>query len=240
MTLRQYQQDITPIRGPFALAWAGAMGEQKDATVERARLAVLAGAITRTPDDGVARLGADAGIERVTGESLDSWRGRILGAWESWSWVGTRYGITLSVGLLGYGYPAVWGYRELPPDANVTRWARVIVVFRGFRSWDAGAVWDGEDTWDDNRTAEPIETADAATVRPQLRRVLRQWVNARDVVDRVVVAFGSLLWDVDARWDGADVWDAGDGLTLWQSPEWDSSETGAVWDDPLYAWDAFC
>ena len=34
-----------------------------------------------------------------------AWRERIRGAWESWSWLGTRYGIGQAVGLLGYGTP---------------------------------------------------------------------------------------------------------------------------------------
>lgn len=240
MTIEQYQQDITPLRGTWGQAWAGAHGALKDALVERARQAVLAGAITRTPADGLARLGADADLERVPSESGDAWRDRIAGAWESWSWAGTPYGITLSVGLLGYGYPSVWSYRQLPPDSNVTRWARVLVYFRGLPAWDAGGIWDGEGVWDDARDADAIEAFSADTVRPQLRRVLRQWVNARDVVDRVVIAFGSLLWDLDSLWDGEDLWDEGDGETVWQSPEWDSAEEGALWDAPLMAWDAFC
>lgn len=77
-------------------------------------------------------------------------------------------------------------------------------------------------------------------MRSAMRRVARKWVNARDIVERVTVTFGGLLWDLDGLWDGDDVWDEGDGETAWGATEWDTSETGAEWDSPLFAWDAFC
>ena len=240
-TYAEYQKSITPgpLRGEAGEAWAGGLGSIKDHVVADAKDAVKARFVDIAPTDALPRLAADRKIDRAPDEAADSWRERIRGAWESWSWLGTRYGITRSVGLLGYGYPSVWPYREFHVDSDTDRWARVIVVFRGLHAWDAGSVWDGDDVWDDDRAADAIEAADPLTVRPQLRAVLRQWINARDVVDRVVIAFGSLLWDLDSLWDGDDVWDVG-GETVWQSVEWDSAEDGAVWDAPLMAWDAFC
>ena len=235
------------LRGDYGLAWARAQGTLKDRLVVRTRESVYAGGAAdpegrgrEAPADALARLGADVAIERAPGEGDASYRARIAGAWESWSWVGTRYGIATAVGLLGYGTPAVWGYRELPPDADATRWARVVIVFRGLSFWDGGEAWDGEAKWDVASSPDAIETADADVVRRQLRRVVRQWINARDVCESVTAAFGGLLWDVDALWDGDDVWDAGAGETVWGPTEWDSSEEGAVWDSPLHAWDAFC
>lgn len=238
MTFRQYEQDITPLRGRWGQAWAAGMGARKDAFLERARQSVLAGMISRTPSDGLPKLGADAVMPRAPGESDESYRARIGGAFESWSWAGTKYGVVIAVGLLGYGYPTVWTYAELPMDTDTSRWARVRVYFRGLPCWDAGATWDGDDVWDSLRSEDPIEALDPAVVKPQLRQVLRTWVNGRDIVDSVVVGFGGLFWDLDALWDGDDVWDEGDGEAVWQEPAWD--EAGATWDDPLLAWEAFC
>ena len=240
MTFRQYQQDVTPLRGPAGSAWAAGHGETKDDLLARAVEAINAGAITRTPADGLARLGADADVERAPGEADADYRARIAGAWESWSWAGTKYGIGAAIGLLGFGYPNVWSYRELPPDSNVARWARVVIIFRGLPAWDGSALWDGEDTWDSLRSEDLAETADADDMRSAMRRVARKWVNARDIVDRVTITFGGLLWDLDGLWDGDDAWDEGDGETAWGATEWDTSETGAEWDSPLFAWDAFC
>jgi hypothetical protein len=230
----------TFLRGVWGRAWGAAEGAAYDAVLAAAKAAVKVGFVLDAPASALSYLSADVGIARARSEGADSWRARIVGAWESWSWLGTRYGIGYAVGLLGLGTPSVFAYRELAPDTDATRWARVYIVFRGLPAWDAGAVWDGDDTWDSERSADAIETADAETARPQLRQVVRQWINARDVCECVTVAFGGLLWDLDALWDGDDVWDAGDGETVWSAPEWDTDEEGAVWDAPTMAWDAFC
>lgn len=241
-TFEEWQPTLHPtgLAGPWGRAWAVALGRHKDGALALAKEAVRARFLPDAPTDALARIGADRDLGRVESESDTSFRARLAGAWESWSWLGTRYGITYAVGLLGYGYPTVWSYRELPPDTNAARWARVLVYFRGLPAWDAGATWDGESTWDSERTEDSIETADPLVALPRLRRVIRHWINARDVCDRVVVAFGSLLWDVDSVWDDEGTWDAGDGETVWQSPDWDTSETGVEWDSPVLAWDAFC
>lgn len=249
-TYAQHQQDLLPgfLRDDAGFAWARAQGTLKDQLVVRTRQSVYAGGAAdpegrgrECPADGLPRLALDADLDRSPGESDTSLRARIAGVWESWSWAGTRYGIAYAVGLAGYGWPAVWAAREWFVDVGA-RWARVVAVFRGLPAWDCGCVWDGDDTWDSTRLAalEPIETADADVARAVLRPVLRKWMNARDVCDRVVLAYGSLLWDLDGVWDGEDVWDEGDGEDIWQSPEWDTSEAGAVWDAPHLAWDAFC
>lgn len=241
-SFEEYQRALMPagMAGPYGLAWATARGATKDALALEAKEAVKARLVDIAPPDALPRLGADRGIARAPGEGFDSWRARIAGAWESWSWLGTRYGIGYAVGLLGLGTPALWSWHDLPWDADASRWARVLVVFRGLPAWDAGAVWDGDDTWDSTRSPDPAETADPATARPQLRQILRQWINARDIVETVLIAEGGLLWDLDALWDGDDAWDAGDGETVWSAPAWDTDETGAVWDAPTMAWDAFC
>lgn len=233
------------LRGPLAGTWGTrflrAVGGALDAAADAALDAGLLRGPADAQDDALPLYaGARGGIAQLAGESLDTYRARLVAAWETWSWACTAYGTAETVGLLGGGIPAVWSYRELPVDADASRWARLSVVFRGLPAWDGAATWDGDDVWDSPRRVDPVETADPLTFRPRLRRALRESVGARDVVDRVVVAFGSLLWDVDAVWDGDDVWDAGDGEAVWQSPEWDSAEAGAVWDGPEMAWDAFC
>ena len=232
---------VGPLAGPWGRALVRTIGTALDAAADAMGDAGLLVGPLDAQDDALPVLGTARRITRAPGESMDSYRARLFGAWESWSLATTRDGIATSVGLLGYGVPVVWPYRNLPIDGDATRWARLSVLFRGLPTWDTGARWDGlSDVWDDPRSKDAIETADPLAARPQLRRVLRQWIGARDIVDRVVIGYGSLLWDVDAVWDGEDVWDTGDGWAAWQSPDWDSTEDGAVWDGPLMAWDAFC
>ena len=243
MSYRQFQIDITPspLRGPNGQAWAGGLGTQKDTLVARGKQAVYIGGVAdpqgrgrETPSDGLSRLGADAQIERFSGESDDSYRARIAGAWGTWALAGTRRGIAYSVGLLGYGTPAVWSQRELPRPGPSTAWARMTLVFGGFEAWDGESAWDLFD-WD-ARLVQGIESHNTAEVRAQLRRILRTWINARDHVTSVIIGFGTSLWDLDL-WDGFS-WDDGDAspVTL-EAPDWDSDE--AVWDALYFVWDYF-
>lgn len=241
-TYRAWQPTLQPtaLRGTWGEAWAVSLGTEKDALLALAKEAVRARLIDEAPSDALDLIGADRDLERGRSEADASWRDRIAGAWESWSWLGTRYGISDAVGLLGYGYPAVYSYNELLWDTASSRWSRITVIFRGLAAWDGSVVWDGAATWDEYRAEDGAETASADTIRPQLRRVIRKWMNARDICDRVLVTFGSLLWDIDILWDGEDTWDTGDGFTEWAAIEWDSSEDYAVWDSLTIAWDAFC
>lgn len=241
-TYAQWQPTLHPtaLRGPWGERWAAGLGAEKDDALALAKDAVKARFVGLAPSDSLDRVGADRGLDRALDDETDaSWRERIRGAWESWSWLGTRYGIGQAVGLLGYGYPSVYSHAQLPSDGNTARWARVTLIFRGLGAWDGSATWNGDATWDAYRAADGAETADPDVIRPQLRRVVRQWINARDVCDRVLVTFGGLLWNIDILWDGDDVWDAGDGSIEWSAIEWDSSEDDAAWDSLHLAWDAF-
>ena len=238
-TYAQHQQDLMPgaLRGPYGLAWARAHGTLKDQLVARTRQSVYAGGVSdpegrgrEAPADALPRLGLDAEIERAPSETDASYRARIAGAWESWSWLGTRYGITYAVGLLGYGYPAIVAWRTLPWDSRSDLWARLRAFFLGRAAW-TGAAW-GAWSWG-SRLVEDIEAADPATVRPQLRRTLRQWVNARDRVFTVTVARGENLWGMFVWGEGT--W-ASATVDVWGPPEWGSSE--ATWG--AFAWGVFC
>jgi hypothetical protein len=55
-TFRQYQQDLGPYRDTTGLAWAAGLGAMKDALLRASIDSLLAGAITRCPDDAVAHL----------------------------------------------------------------------------------------------------------------------------------------------------------------------------------------
>lgn len=211
MSHEQHQQDLSPIRGPWSLRWAAAHGRVKDRLVERARQAVLAGAITRTPVDGLARLGADADLERSPIETSEQYRTRILGAFDLYSWAGTHYGYANALALTSgeirgarfiaqYQWPA-------PPDGRTALWSRFWVIV-----W-TGALAVGRFTvgpWVTvGGNASPFSllvvgsftVGDGSTVgssmtRAQLsevRRSLAKWKNARDRVPALVLVDGGEL-----------------------------------------------
>ena len=227
-----YQRALMPagLAGPYGIAWATGQGAAKDQLVTEAKDAVKARFLDLAPVDALPRIAADRVIEIVDGESSASWRARLVAAWESWSWLGTRYGIGLAVGLLGYGHPAVLSWRALPWDTRSDLWARLRVIYTGRASW-TGTPW-GSWAWG-SRLVEPIESADPTVARPRLRRVLRQWINARDRVYTVNVAAGHALW-------GRFVWGGGayatGTQTIWGPPPWGSTE--ARWG--AFVWGVFC
>lgn len=231
-TFEAYQRELAPtaLRGPYGEAWGSALGAQKDALVDDAKAAVRVRFVPDAPSDGLARLAADRGIARVSGEAVEAWRARLVGAWESWSWLGTRYGIAASVGLLGYGTPSVWAWRTLPWDTNTTRWARLRVAFTGFSTW--GAFRWGAASWG-SRMVQPVESVDAATLRAQLTPMLRQWINARDRVEAVTINRGNALW---GRFLWGERAHAAAVSTTFGPPAWGSSE--ARWG--AFAYGVFC
>ena len=87
--LAAYQADLTPLQGRWGRAWALSVGASKDVTIERARQAALAGAVSRAPDDALVYLGADVALERLPGEPDARYRARIAAAWGTWPWAGT-------------------------------------------------------------------------------------------------------------------------------------------------------
>lgn len=211
-----WQPTLQPagLRGQWGERWGAVLGAEKDILVGLAKDAVTARFLPTAPSDALSLLGDERQIGRQSGEAESSFRARLAGAWESWSWVGTRYGVSLAVGLLGWGYPAVISYRELPWDSAADRWARLRVIFTGAAAW-TGSAW-GSWVWG-SRLVEGIETVDPVVARVTLRRVLRQWINARDRVFAVTIARGGALW----------------GRFVWGSGSWSTSTT-TEWSAPIF------
>lgn len=209
----------TFLLGPWGRRWGAAEGGELDALSGAAKAAAKAGFVALAPSALLPLLAADVGLEAAPGEGANSLRARVRGAWEAWSWAGTAYGVAVAVGLLGYGTPVVIGWHRMRWDATATRWARAILVFTGRATFGASAF--GAATYG-GRQAQGIETADAAVARPQLRRVLRKWLNARDRVERVVIArggarYGDAVFGVDAY--------ATETQTLWGAPTYGDPDT---------------
>ncbi len=92
--------------GPNGRTWLTAIGRSLDDNAERARQAVKARFPNLAPDDALAVLGEERGMPRGPGETTASYRARLLGAWDAWTWAGTPYGMLRQ--LLAAGYPTVY------------------------------------------------------------------------------------------------------------------------------------
>lgn len=219
-----------PNRGPKGEAFVTVVARHLDDAVVRVRAAAKLDLPADAPDDALERIGQDRVIARVPGESLDAYRARLVGAWESWSWQGTGYGIAVAVGLLGYGTPLVITVRDyIIPGWPARQWAVLRLLFTGRASW-GGARW-GAFAWG-ARLVQPIEALTDAEIRAQLVPVLRQWINSRDRVRDVIIASGAPLWG-RVRW-GAFTWGSpGPSRRLGPAP-WGTARWGR------FTWGGFC
>lgn len=195
-TLAAYQADLTPLQGRWGRAWALSVGASKDVTVERARQAVLAGAVTRAPADALPLLGADVALEQLPDEADASYRTRIAGAWETWRWAGTRTAIETVLVQLGAVSYRVATAHELGRNP----WAQWFAFVTpppspSRRQWGAPEAW-GDGVWGSN--------TDRATVR-RVRRLLRQFMNARDRGWVVIRLSSPAVWGAPGKW-GTGTW----------------------------------
>ena len=197
-TLAAYQADLTPLQGRWGRAWALSVGASKDVTVERARQAALAGAVSRAPDDALVYLGADVALERLPGEPDARYRTRIAGAWETWVWAGTRTGLLNVFALLGGG---AFNVRlATAHDLGRSPWAQWFAFLDsafnpGLRPWDTASTW-GTGVWGSFATR--------ATVR-SLRRELRRFSNARDRGWVISLLSSPGVWGAPGVW-GTGTW----------------------------------
>ncbi len=218
-TYAQHQPDLMPgaLRGPYGLAWAKAQGTLKDELATRARQSVyLGGAVDpegrgrQAPDDALARLGADAQLERSPIDTAATYRARIAAAWEVHGWAGTPYGYAYALSLTSAqirGARFVAQYQWTPPDGLTSLWSRFWVLV-----W-TGALTVGRFTVGPWATvggqASPFSllvvgdfvVGDGSTIGSdmtvaqlgEIRRALAKWKNARDRVPALKLASGSVV-----------------------------------------------
>lgn len=216
-SFEQYQQDVTPLRGPRGSAWASSHGRVKDRLLTRAKEAVYLGGVTdpegrgrQAPDDALARLGADASIERSPLDTSADYRARLAVAWDVWSRAGTPYGYAYALALTSARVVSsrfVAQYQWTPPDGLTSLWSRFWVIV-----W-TGALTVGRFTvgpWAEvGSTASSFSlltvgsfvVGDGSTVGSdmtvaqlsEVRRALAKWKNARDRVPALILASGAIV-----------------------------------------------
>jgi hypothetical protein len=120
VSYKDLQRDLAPpwLQQRWGTAWLEAKGEEKDALIDLLVDAVLARFAKSAPEDALALIGAEHGIGRYPGEGLETYRGRVLGALDSWANSGRPAGIQSA--FAGVGYEAtVLELRQV----DAARWA---------------------------------------------------------------------------------------------------------------------
>lgn len=200
------------LRGPLAGAWGsrwfGAVGALLDGTLGGGLDAGTLVGPLGAPDDALPMLGADRAIGRLAGETNAGHRARIVAAWETWSRAGTTRGIHTAVRLFGWRGVRSVPHREWPIDAT-TRWSRYRVYVTGWTVSDevtSGAATSGL-YLGVGVDVRPLYSGDPACISGEvvsgtvcspdvveaLRASLRQWSNARDACESVVLTWGSAI-----------------------------------------------
>lgn len=103
-TFAEYQVLIAPswLSKPWGRAWNEAFGSLKDVIRQGIVEAVKCGSISKCPDDYLDAHGWDRMLERGIAESVASYRGRLLEAFDAWQWCGTDKGIVDEIEALGF------------------------------------------------------------------------------------------------------------------------------------------
>ena len=192
----------TALRGRWGIAWGRAFGAQKDDVVTAAKDAVKSGFVAIAPADALPRHAADALLPMLPGESDTALRARVRGAWDFWPWAGTRTGLEVAIGLLGFTvYQLSTGY-----ELGAPLWAQWVLVVTGTgvgpRTWGAPGQW-GTGVWGSDASRE---------LSRRVRSFLRLVSNARDIGWVAIATSTPAVWGA-GKW-GSGVW--GSTVTRWR------------------------
>ena len=214
MSYESYQRALLPppLRGDTGEAFAGVLGRAKDAVVALAKDAVYVGQVIdpdalgrEAPGDALGRLGADADLDQGPIESPQSYRARILDAWDLWGWSGTVYGYCLALWRLKRpvrGARFVSASQWTAPDGLASLWSRFwVIVYTGalaagrFTAGPWAEVGGDASGWEVLIVGD-FDVGDGSTVGSTMtvdeladfRVALAKWKNARDRVPAMILA----------------------------------------------------
>lgn len=197
-----------PLAGVWGSRWFASVGAALDGALDGALDAATLVGPRGAPADALSSLGVDRVIGRLTGETTATYRARLQGAWETWTWAGTTRGCHAAVRLFGWRGVRAVPHSEWPIDAT-SRWARYRVYITGQTVSDevtSGAATSGL-YLGLGVDVRPLYSGDPACISGEvvsgtvcdpavvetLRGSLRQWSNARDRCHSVVLTWGSAI-----------------------------------------------
>ncbi|WP_288482115.1 phage tail protein [uncultured Deinococcus sp.] len=146
---------------PGGLAWdlTALFGESQAESAQAAFQMVFQWLAATAAEPGLLLLGEGRGLRRYPGEPLETFRARVVGAFEYWEMAGTRPGMELALLQAGYRAQIIEHYAD--PDLLRPHEFSVIVTpaqrLPADGQWSgAGVAWGGDTAWGYRLPAVPL------------------------------------------------------------------------------------
>ncbi len=179
------------LRGPVAARIRAAIGVALDHGFDVLKQAVRARFVQTAPADALSDLGDERHIEQYPGDTTDTYRARVLLAWDLWQQGGTAAAIIAALTSIGFTSVRIYtangsampGEGVWPPDSDASNWSRfwVLIDVSGSESnpfdwqrvlWADGHKYGAGWTWGSTATRGQVQL---------VRRVVLTWKAAHEV-----------------------------------------------------------
>jgi len=213
-TFKEFMVDTAPswLGQSRGEAWMRGLGDGKDAALAALKEAVKMRFLRYSSTDALAEVGLERQLQRSILDTDETYRERLLNAWELWPWAGTPYGVLGALFDQGYTNAqlviakgvvfSMNGSRELvtstyTPGAftfgSTPYWSKFILYFPApqIARWVSGGV--------------PANGSDEALA---VIALVKKWKSAHSYFDRAVIQATGKTWGLPVT----QVWGAGTGV----------------------------
>jgi hypothetical protein len=160
----------------------------------------------KSPDDVLPFIGNERGMIRYPGESVTSWRSRLIKTWDAYEFAGAAESIETQ--LAAYGYPGKVTFfpgRDGPFGEPAPYWSQFWITFASGTHpvTSEGPPWDTFN-WDDGSVWGPVGyTPEFAAT---LHAIVNKWKPVDWICRGFIFEFGTATWDT-FNWDDGTLWD---------------------------------
>lgn len=180
------------LRGANGEAWHTAMGVVKNALYDEAVFALKCRFLTTCPLDALQYIGHERAIEQFNGEDLEAYRTRLLGAWDAWTYAGTKTGILNAIAQLGYVNVTLEENADgtMPPSPGFSAgdewWRFRVIIGTPNNLTTTWTIGDGTTVGSGKVVGNTITGAAIA----QLLQVIKKWKPPHAVLVNLIVMIG--------------------------------------------------
>lgn len=149
------------------------------------------------PDDALTLLGRERLMPRYGFETSAGYKERLKGAWNAWTFAGTRQSVLDQLAAAGFPDCQLYENWEWDWDGHPEDWSRFWVVVRS-HPWTA-ARWGEFDYGDGTVYGSSMTVAD----QQALRSIVRQWKAGHTRCEFIIIVNDTDAWDAAMPPDGS-------------------------------------